>query len=54
MSLWTRLIYGVSDMETWYQQNPTHRDTIRYYTAITYDNELPARYDTYKRSKEYN
>lgn len=53
MSLWTRLFYGVSDMETWYQQNPTHRDTIRYYTAITYDNELPARYDTYKRSKEY-
>lgn len=53
MSLWTRLIYGVSDMETWYQQNPTHRNTIRYYTAITYDNELPARYDTYKRSKEY-
>lgn len=53
MSLWTRLFYGVSDMETWYQQNPTHKDTIRYYTAITYDNELPARYDTYKRSKEY-
>ena len=42
MSLWTRLIYGVPNMETWYQQNPTHRDTIRYYTAITYDNELQA------------
>lgn len=53
MSLWTRLFYGVPDMETWYQQNPTHQDTIRYYTAITYNNELPARYDTYKRSKEY-
>lgn len=53
MSLWTRLFYGVPDMETWYQQNPTHQDTIRYYTAITYNNDLPARYDTYKRSKEY-
>ncbi len=53
MSLWTRLFYGVPNMETWYQQNPTHQDTIRYYTAITYNNELPACYDTYKRSKEY-
>lgn len=53
MSLWTRLFYGVPDMETWYQQNPTHQDTIRYYTAITYNDDLPARYDTYKRSKEY-
>lgn len=53
MSLWTRLFYGVPDMETWYQQNPTHQDTIRYYTAITYDNDLPARYDTYEKSKQY-
>jgi len=53
MSLWTRLIYGTPDMETWYQQNPTHQDTIRYYTAVTYKNDLPARYDTYKKSKEY-
>ena len=53
MSLWTRLFYGVPDMKTWYQQNPTHQDTIRYYTAITYDNNLPARYDTYKKSKQY-
>ena len=53
MSLWTRLIYGVSDMETWYQQNPIHQDTIKYYTNLCKKDELPAINSTFKHSKEY-
>ena len=53
MSLWTRLFYGVPDMETWYQQNPTHQDTIRYYTDLCKNDELPALNKTFKLSKEY-
>ena len=53
MSLWTRLFYGVPDMETWYQQNPTHQDTIRYYTDLCKTDELPAINSTFKQSKEY-
>lgn len=53
MSLWTRLFYGVPNMETWYQQNPTHQDTIRYYTDLCKTDELPAINSTFKQSKEY-
>lgn len=53
MSLWTRLFYGVPDMETWYQQNPTHQNTIEYYTNLCKKDELPAINSTFKQSKEY-
>lgn len=53
MSLWTRLIYGVPNMETWYQQNPTHKKTIEYYTNLCKTDELPAINSTFKQSKEY-
>ena len=53
MSLWTRLFYGVPDMETWYQQHPTHQNTIDYYTNLCKKDELPAINSTFKQSKEY-
>lgn len=53
MSLWTRLIYGVPNMEAWYQQNPTHKKTIEYYTNLCKTDELPAINSTFKQSKEY-
>ena len=53
MSLWTRLFYDVPDMETWYQQNPTDRKTIEYYTNLCEKDELPAINSTFKHSKEY-
>lgn len=53
MSLWTRLIYGVPNMEVWYQQNPTHKKTIEYYTNLCKTDELPAINSTFKQSKEY-
>lgn len=53
MSLWTRLFYGVPDMKTWYQQNPTHQNTIEYYTNLCKKDELPAINSTFKQSKEY-
>lgn len=53
MSLWTRLFYGVPDIETWYQQNPTHQNTIKYYTNLCKDDILPAINSTFKQSKEY-
>ena len=51
MSLWTRLIYGVPNMEAWYQQNPTHKKTIEYYTNLCKTNELPAINSTKKMKK---
>ena len=53
MSLWTRLIYGVPDMETWYQQHPTNQNTIEYYTDLCKNDELPALNKTFKQSKKY-
>ena len=53
MSLWTRLIYGVPNMEAWYQQNPMHKKTIEYYTNLCKTDELPAINSTFKQSKEY-
>lgn len=53
MSLWTRLIYGVPDMKTWYQQHPTNQNTIEYYTDLCKNDELPALNKTFKQSKKY-
>ena len=40
-------------MEAWYQQNPTHKKTIEYYTNLCKTDELPAINSTFKHSKEY-
>lgn len=51
MSLWTRLMYGVSDWDTYYKENPNNSDTIEHFEGLTYNSYIPAQFKTFRKTQ---
>lgn len=51
MSLWTRLMYGVPDWDTYYKENPNNSDTIEHFEGLTYNSYIPAQFKTFRKTQ---